>query len=165
MPAASPLGGEAWDLLGQPIGLRADNVGRVFKSGDVAVTALDGVSFEVAPGEFVAITGPSGCGKSTLLALLGGLDRPTTGRIYAAGQALDQISQSQLDDYRLQRVGTIFQTFNLVPSLSAEDNVALPMVLAGVPLEERKQRSRRLLELVGLGHRARLRPGRLSGGE
>jgi ABC-type lipoprotein export system ATPase subunit/ABC-type lipoprotein release transport system permease subunit len=165
VPAASPLGGEAWDLLGQPIGLRVDNVGRVFKSGDVAVTALDGVSFEVAPGEFVAITGPSGCGKSTLLALLGGLDRPTTGRIYAAGQALDQIGQSQLDDYRLQRVGTIFQTFNLVPSLSAEDNVALPMVLAGVPPEERRQRSRRLLELVGLGHRARLRPGRLSGGE
>jgi macrolide transport system ATP-binding/permease protein len=160
----SPLG-EAWDLLGQPIGLRVDNVGRVFKQGEVAVTALDGVSFEVAPGEFVAITGPSGCGKSTLLALLGGLDRPTTGRIYAAGSALDQIGQTQLDDYRLQRVGTIFQTFNLVPSLTAEDNVALPMLLAGVPAEERRQRARRLLELVGLGHRGRLRPGRLSGGE
>jgi macrolide transport system ATP-binding/permease protein len=142
-----------------------DDVSRVFKSGDVAVSALENVSFEVAPGEFVAITGPSGGGKSTLMALLGGLDRPTTGRVYAAGAALDQISRTQMDDYRLQRVGIVFQTFNLVPSLTAEDNVALPMVLAGVAPEERRQRARRLLELVGMGHRGRLRPGRLSGGE
>src|SRR5205807_3909856 len=117
------------DLLGQPVGLRTDNARRVFRSGDVEVVALDGVSIEVAPGEFVAITGPSGGGKSTLLALLGGLDRPSTGRVYAAGAALDQISRTQMDDYRLQRTGIVFQTFNLVPSLSAEDNVALPMVL------------------------------------
>jgi macrolide transport system ATP-binding/permease protein len=142
-----------------------DDVSRTFKSGDVTVSALENVSFEVAPGEFVAITGPSGGGKSTLLALLGGLDRPSTGRVYAAGAALDQVSGAQLDDYRLQRVGIIFQTFNLIPSLTAEDNVALPMVLAGVPLEERRQRARRLLELVGMGHRGKLRPGRLSGGE
>ena len=156
---------ESWDLLGQPLGLRVDDISREFKSGDVSVSALEDVSFEVAPGEFVAITGPSGCGKSTLLALLAGLDRPSKGRVYAAGAALDQVGRSQLDDYRLQRVGVIFQTFNLVPSLSAEDNVALPMVLAGVPLAERRRRARRLLELVGLGHRSKLRPGRLSGGE
>ena len=163
--SAASIRGEAWDLLGQPLGLRVDDVSRVFKSGDVQVAALEHVSFEVAPGEFVAITGPSGGGKSTLLALLGGLDRPSTGRVYAAGAALDQVSRTQLDDYRLQRVGIIFQTFNLVASLTAEDNVALPMLLAGVPLEERRQRARRLLELVGLGHRARVRGGRLSGGE
>jgi macrolide transport system ATP-binding/permease protein len=131
----------------------------------VQVAALEHVSFEVAPGEFVAITGPSGGGKSTLLALLGGLDRPSTGRVYAAGAALDQVSRTALDDYRLQRVGIIFQTFNLVASLTAEDNVALPMLLAGVPLDERRQRAKRLLELVGMGHRARVRGGRLSGGE
>jgi macrolide transport system ATP-binding/permease protein len=163
-PAAS-IRGETWDLLGQPLGLRIDDVSRVFKSGDVTVAALENVSFEVAPGEFVAITGPSGGGKSTLLALLGGLDRPSTGRVYAAGAALDQVSRTQLDDYRLQRVGIIFQTFNLVASLTAEDNVALPMLLAGVPLEERRTRARRLLELVGMGHRCRVRGGRLSGGE
>jgi macrolide transport system ATP-binding/permease protein len=163
--SAASIRGETWDLLGQPLGLRVDDVSRVYKSGDVQVSALEDVSFEVAPGEFVAITGPSGGGKSTLLALLGGLDRPSTGRVYAAGAALDQVSRLQLDDYRLQRVGIIFQTFNLVPSLTAEDNVALPMLLAGVPAEERRQRARRLLELVGLGHRGRLRPGRLSGGE
>jgi macrolide transport system ATP-binding/permease protein len=163
-PAAS-IRGETWDLLGQPLGLRVDDVSRTFKSGDVTVAAVENVSFEVAPGEFVAITGPSGGGKSTLLALLGGLDRPSKGRVYAAGAALDQVSRVALDDYRLQRVGIIFQTFNLVPSLTAEDNVALPMLLAGVPLEERRQRARRLLELVGMGHRQRVRGGRLSGGE
>jgi ABC-type lipoprotein export system ATPase subunit/ABC-type lipoprotein release transport system permease subunit len=162
---AVSIRGETWDLLGQPVGLRIDDVSRVFKSGDVSVSALQNVSFEVAPGEFVAITGPSGCGKSTLLALLGGLDRPSTGRVYAAGAALDQVSRTQQDDYRLQRVGIIFQTFNLIASLTAEDNVALPMLLAGVPLAERRQRARRLLELVGLGHRGRVRGGRLSGGE
>ena len=165
-PARQPgIRGEGWDLLGQPLGLRIDDVSREYKSGDVSIAALENVSFEVAPGEFVAITGPSGCGKSTLLALLGGLDRPSKGRVYAAGAALDQVSRTQLDDYRLQRIGVIFQTFNLVPSLTAEDNVSLPMVLAGVPLVERRRRARRLLELVGLGHRAKLRPGRLSGGE
>jgi macrolide transport system ATP-binding/permease protein len=153
------------DLLGQPVGLRTDNARRVFHSGDVEVVALDGVSIEIAPGEFVAITGPSGGGKSTLLALLGGLDRPSSGTVYAAGAPLDQLSQGALDDYRLQRVGTIFQTFNLVPSLSALDNVALPLALAGVPVRERRRRARLLLELVGLGHRAGFRPPRLAGGE
>jgi ABC-type lipoprotein export system ATPase subunit/ABC-type antimicrobial peptide transport system permease subunit len=153
------------DLLGQPVGLRTDNARRVFRTGDVEVVALDGVSIEIAPGEFVAITGPSGGGKSTLLGLLGGLDRPSSGQVYAAGAPLDQLSQGALDDYRLQRVGTVFQTFNLVPSLSALDNVALPMALSGVAVEERRARARLLLELVGLGHRAGFRPTRLAGGE
>ncbi len=153
------------DLLGQSIGLRVDAVTRVFQAGEVAVRALDGVSCEIAPGEFVAITGPSGCGKSTLLGLLGGLDRPSSGHVFAAGTALDQLSPGELDDYRLLRVGTVFQAPNLLPALSARDNVAMPMTLAGVAREERTDRAGRLLELVGLGHRGRLRPSRLSGGE
>jgi macrolide transport system ATP-binding/permease protein len=162
---AAPPPPDMLDLLGQPVGLRTDGARRVYRDGDVEVVALDGVSLEIAPGEFVAITGPSGGGKSTLLHLLGGLDRPTDGHVYAAGAPLDQLSQAALDDYRLQRVGTIFQTFNLVPSLSALDNVALPLALAGVPLAERRARARLLLELVGLGHRANFRPSRLAGGE
>jgi len=164
MPETRPGNGFR-DLLGQALGLRLDAVGRVFRMGEVRVPALEHVSFEIAPGEFVAITGPSGCGKSTLLGLLGGLDRPTSGHVFAAGAALGQLSETLLADYRLQRVGTIFQTFNLVPTLSALDNVALPLALAGQPEAERRDRARRLLELVGMAERANFRPNRLSGGE
>jgi ABC-type glutathione transport system ATPase component len=114
------------ELLGQPVGLRLDAVTRSFRMGDVKVEAVKDVSLEIAPGEFVAVVGPSGCGKSTLLGLLGGLDRPTSGHVYAAGGALDQLPEPALADYRLQRVGAIFQTFNLLPSMTAEDNVAMP---------------------------------------
>ena len=153
------------DLLGQAVGLRLASVSREFDTADMKVTALREVSLEVGPGEFVAVIGPSGCGKTTLLSMLGGLDRPTTGTVYAAGLALDQLSEADLADYRLQRVSTIFQTFNLVPSMSVEENVSLPLVLAGMEPEERKARARHLLELVGLKHRAWERAGRLSGGE
>src|SRR5439155_15499801 len=114
--------------------------------------------------EYVAIVGPSGCGKSTMLSLMGGLDRPTSGHVYAAGLALGELPDHDLSDYRLQRVSTIFQTFNLIPSMTVEDNVALPLTLAGVELEERRPRARHLPELVGLESRARSRAGRLSGG-
>src|SRR5439155_1674482 len=139
------------DLLGQAIGLRLDAVTREFDTGDMKVAALRDVSLEIGPGEFVAVIGPSGCGKTTLLSMMGGLDRPTSGQVYAAGMALDQLSDGALADYRLQRVSTIFQTFNLVPAMSAEENVALPLVLAGATPAERKERARRLLELVDLG--------------
>ena len=153
------------DLLGQAIGLRLDGVSREFDTGDMKVAALRDVSLEIGPGEFVAVIGPSGCGKTTLLSMMGGLDQPTTGQVYASGVALDQLSDVALADYRLQRVSTIFQTFNLLPGMSAEENVILPMTLAGVEPEERRSRARRLLALVGLEGRSRMRASRLSGGE
>jgi ABC-type glutathione transport system ATPase component len=148
------------DLLGQAVGLRLDSVSREFGGRDEGhVTALRDVSLEIGPGEFVAIVGPSGCGKTTLLSLMGGLDRPTTGTVYGAGLPLGELPERQLADYRLQRVSTVFQTFNLIPSMTVQDNVALPMTLAGVELAERLKRARHLLELVGLETRARTRAG------
>jgi ABC-type lipoprotein export system ATPase subunit/ABC-type lipoprotein release transport system permease subunit len=157
---------EFTDLLGQAVGLRIDSVSREFGHGDeMHVTALKDVSLQIGPCEFVSIVGPSGCGKTTLLSLMGGLDKPTSGHVYAAGLPVDQLSDADLANYRLQRVSTIFQTFNLIPSMSAEENVALPLTLAGIEVEERSIRARHLLDLVGLGNRARTRVNRLSGGE
>src|SRR5579859_993212 len=153
------------DLLGEPVGLQLKGVERIHKMGEVQVPALRGVSFDVAPGEFIAVTGPSGCGKSTLLSLIGGLDRPSKGTIVASGQPLHSLKDRVLADYRLQRVGTIFQQFNLVQTMTSKDNVSLPMALAGAGRRERNSRASRLLELVGLGDRANFRPNRLSGGE
>ena len=153
------------DLLGEPVGLQLKGVERIHKMGEVQVPALRGISFDVAPGEFIAVTGPSGCGKSTLLSLIGGLDRPTKGTIVASGQPLHSLKDRALADYRLQRVGTIFQQFNLVQTMTAQDNVSLPMALAGATRGERNSRASRLLELVGLADRVRFRPNRLSGGE
>ena len=161
-----PQADEFRDLLGQAVGLRLDAVSREFGGGDeMHVAALRNVTLDVGPCEFVAIVGPSGCGKSTLLSLMGGLDRPTSGHVYGAGLPLGELHDRDLSDYRLQRVSTIFQTFNLIPSMTAEDNVALPLTLAGVELDERRKRARHLLALVGLEDRASTRAGRLSGGE
>ncbi len=164
-PATSPQVPLTSDLLGEPVGLELNNVVRVHRMGEVAVTALRGISLRIAPGEFVAVMGPSGCGKSTLLSLIGGLDRPTQGTIVAGGRKLHEMRDRQLADYRLQHVGTIFQSFNLIPTMSALDNVALPMTLGGIPPAQRRDRSRRLLEKVGLKDRINFRPTRLSGGE
>src|SRR5712692_9627770 len=164
-PAPTPEEAEPDELIGEPIGIQLGNVVRVHRMGEVAVTALRGVSLTIAPGEFVAIMGPSGCGKSTLLSLIGGLDRPTEGTIVAGGRKLNEMRDRQLADYRLQHVGTIFQSFNLIPTLTAIDNVALPMTLGGLTTAQRRERSRRLLEKVRLKDRINFRPTRLSGGE
>ena len=166
-PASAPAPVDEFrDLLGQAVGLRLDAVSREFGGRDeMHVTALQNVTLDVGPCEFVAIVGPSGCGKSTLLSLMGGLDRPTSGHVYGAGLPLGELADRDLSDYRLQRVSTIFQTFNLIPSMTAEENVALPMTLAGVEPEQRLTRARHLLALVGLEHRGKTRAGRLSGGE
>ena len=165
-PAPSEPPDEFKDLLGQAVGLRLDGVSREFGGKDeMHVTALRDVTLEIGPCEFVAVMGPSGCGKSTLLSLMGGLDHPTSGHVYGAGLPLGELPERDLADYRLQRVSTVFQTFNLIPSMSLEDNVALPLTIAGIPVEERRRRARHLLALVGLEARARTRVSRLSGGE
>ncbi len=162
---AGDIEAQGSELIGAPAGVRLEHVDRLHRMGAVAVPALRDVSLTIAPGEFVAVVGPSGSGKSTLLSLLGGLDRPTHGRIHLEGVDLGRLPDRALADFRLQRVGTIFQTFNLVSTLSARDNVALPMALAGVHRAERRARAERLLDVVGLRDRAGFPPSRLSGGE
>jgi ABC-type lipoprotein export system ATPase subunit len=129
------------------------------------VHALRGVTLDVERGTFLSIAGPSGCGKSTLLHLLGGVDRPTDGTVLLLGRATTGLSDSALARIRLFHVGFVFQRFFLLPMLTAAENVALPMMEAGVAAGERRRRTEALLERVGLGRRAAHRPGQLSGGE
>jgi putative ABC transport system ATP-binding protein len=129
------------------------------------VSALAGVSFDIAGGEFLAVAGPSGSGKSTLLNLIGCLDRPTSGTIAIAGQATARLRPAQLAALRRQRIGFVFQSFNLIPVFTAAENVEYPLLLQGVPAFERRMRVREALASVGLSERARQRPDLLSGGE
>jgi putative ABC transport system ATP-binding protein len=129
------------------------------------VHALRESSWDVPTGEAVAIMGPSGCGKTTLLNLLGGVDRPTTGKIFIGGKELTDMSERDLEKHRLLKVGFVFQFFNLIPSITAFENLELPMVMAGVRDAECRERARRLLGLVGLEGKGQKRPEELSGGE
>jgi len=138
---------------------------KVYRAGKSEVIALRGLDMNVSDGELVAVRGPSGCGKTTLLNLLGGIDRPTAGRIEVDGSNLVDMSDADLVGYRLKRVGFIFQFFNLVPTLTAEENVELPMRLASESASARKKRTAELLDLVGMTKRAVHRPDELSGGE
>lgn len=148
----------------QPL-IRAKDLARHYAIGQENVRALNGVSLEVAQGEFVALVGPSGSGKSTLLNLLGGLDRPTSGEIHVANLELGKASDRELVQYRRKRIGFIFQSFNLLVTRSAVENVETPLMLADVKPKERRQRALELLNSVGLGQRANHRPNQLSGGE
>jgi len=138
---------------------------KVYKMGKVEVIALRGLDATFAGGKITWIRGPSGCGKSTLLNLVGGLDRPTAGSIEVDGKNIPQLSDGDLVSYRRDKVGFVFQFFNLVPVLTAQENVELPMLLVGRPAKERDARTKELLEAVGLSKRAGQRPDELSGGE
>ncbi len=138
---------------------------RRYHVGKVVVAALSEVELTVPRGEFTALVGPSGSGKSTLLNLIGGLDHPSAGEIHVDGLSLGAASEQQLVRYRRERVGFIFQSFNLLPTLSASENVEAPMMLAEVPPAERGKRATALLDSVGLAARRLHRPNELSGGE
>ncbi len=147
-------------MAGEPL-VVCENLQRSYGS----YAALKGVSFSVARGEFAAVMGPSGCGKSTLLALLGLLDRPSGGRYLLDGVDARFMPDAELTRLRRERIGFVFQAYNLLPRLSALENVALPMAYAGLPLDERRERARGLLARVGLEEKAGRTPLELSGGE
>ncbi|MEM1928669.1 MAG: ABC transporter ATP-binding protein, partial [Thermofilaceae archaeon] len=145
--------------------VETEDLAKYYKMGPYIVKALDGVNLKIRRGEYVSIMGPSGAGKTTLFNMIGGLDRPTRGRVY-----IDEVDISKLDAYELawlraRKIGYIFQTFNLIPVLTAMENVMLPMIFAGVRREERIRKARELLERVGLGDRLYHRPTELSGGQ
>ncbi|MBN1248982.1 MAG: ABC transporter ATP-binding protein [Anaerolineae bacterium] len=133
--------------------------------GDQVVHAVDGITASVEAGEFLAVTGPSGSGKSTLLYLVGGLDRATSGEIWVDGREIIGLDENALAEYRRREVGFVFQSFFLIPTMTALQNVVFPMVFAQVPVAEREPRALALLERVGLGDRVRHRPTELSGGQ
>ena len=138
---------------------------KTYGSGPTMVTALAAATFSIPAGQRLAILGKSGSGKSTVLNLLGGLDRPTSGSLNVADVDLATMTRTQLADYRLAKIGFIFQSFHLLPSRNVIQNVELPLMLAGVSPSERKKRARDALEAVGMGHRLTHRPSELSGGE
>lgn len=138
---------------------------RDYRFGVETVHALRGVTFDVEEGDYVAIVGPSGCGKSTLLNLLGAIDQPTSGTVTIRGELVGRMRDRDATSFRLRNIGFVFQRFYLMPTLSARENVELPMAEAGLKSAERAARARELLTYVGLGHRERHRPSELSGGE
>ena len=141
------------------------DVTKIYRQGTHEVTALDRVNLEIQQGEFLAITGPSGCGKSTLLNLLGGLDVPTSGRVIIEGVDLADMDDVRLTQFRRERVGIIFQFFNLIPILDVQENVALPFLIRGMPTKEANERATELLKMVGLLDRQNHHAQDISGGE
>ena len=145
--------------------LETQRVGKHYQMGEVTVNALESVDFGVEEGEFVAIMGPSGSGKSTLLHLLGGLDGPSDGEVTLAGKPLSRLNDREITLIRRRNVGFIFQFFNLLPTLTAEENIALPLVIDGQNTKQHQEEIDRLLELVGLSERRHHKPDQLSGGQ
>ncbi|MCW8194120.1 ABC transporter ATP-binding protein [Proteobacteria bacterium 005FR1] len=142
-----------------------ENLCRTFHQGDAVIKALDHLSVSISQGEFITLSGPSGSGKTTLLNAIGGLDRPDSGSITVADQRIDQMSKAQLSDMRLNNIGFVFQAYNLIPVLSARENVEFVMQVQGVPAAERRQNAMEILEEVGLSGMEDRRPGQLSGGQ
>jgi len=138
---------------------------KVYTRGRETVEALRGVSLDIAPGEFVSVMGPSGCGKSTLLHVIGGIDRPSSGTVRVNGADLGLANEAELTRFRRDHVGFVFQFYNLLPTLSALENVELPLVALNYPRQARRKMARAALDLVGLAERAAHRPAELSGGQ
>lgn len=142
-----------------------ENVGKTYRSGDIEVNALQGVSFKLHEGDFAAIVGPSGSGKSTLMNILGTIDKPTSGEIYIDGVPTSKMDGNRLAEFRNRKLGFVFQAFNLINGLDATTNVMLPLIAGSVHRDDRAAKAEMLLEKLGLGARLRLTPMQLSGGE
>jgi putative ABC transport system ATP-binding protein len=145
--------------------IRMEEIRKVYDTGKVRVEALKGIDLVVTRGEFVAVVGPSGSGKSTLMNLIGCLDTPTDGRYFLAGERVAGLSRDQLADVRNRRVGFVFQSFNLLPQISALENVEMPLLFGGVPSKKRRERAAEMFSKVGLADRMDHKPTELSGGE
>lgn len=148
-----------------PFAVQAENVCKQYRMGETLIRAVDGISLEIGKGDFVALLGASGSGKSSLLNLIAGLDRPTDGSIRVEGRNISELSRNELAQYRLRTVGMVFQSFNLIPSMSVIENVELPMRFAEVERGQRERLAGEALQRVGLSGRSRHRPAELSGGE
>ena len=147
------------------VDVKVSELTKSYNTAAEQVRALKGVEWQIGPGDAVALMGPSGCGKTTLLNILGGVDHPTGGEIVVGEQKLTSLSERELEKYRLHKVGFVFQFFNLIPTLTAVENLELPMLIAGLGTEARKKRTNGLLEMVGLAAKGHKRPEELSGGE
>ena len=145
--------------------IETHNLERTYQDGNQVIRAVDGIDLQIQEGEFTAIVGPSGSGKTTLLNLIGGLDKPTSGEVIIAGTPIHELSDNAMIDFRLKHIGFVFQAYNLIPVLTAAENVEFIMLLQKKSKAERRQRSHQLLEAVGLGDRLSKRPGELSGGQ
>ncbi|MFT5886987.1 MAG: putative ABC transport system ATP-binding protein [Arcticibacterium sp.] len=145
--------------------IEVQNLHRIFEDGDQQIHAVDGVDLVINKGEFTAIVGPSGSGKTTLLNMIGGLDSPSSGKIFVAEEEMSKLSTNQLIDFRLNNIGFVFQSYNLIPVLTAEENVEFTMLLQKRSKEERRQRTKDLMQKIGLSDRMKNRPGELSGGQ
>lgn len=148
-----------------PTIIEVSNVRKVYKNDSVETIALEGISFKVQKGEFVAIMGPSGSGKSTLMHILGLLDKPTSGKYFLEEEDVSLLNEDRLAELRNRKIGFVFQAYNLLPRISALKNVALPMIYGGLEEEERLIKAKRLLEMVGMGDRLLYTPSQLSGGQ
>ena len=145
--------------------IKVENLSKSFRTEEVETIALNGVSFEVKDGEFVAIMGPSGCGKSTLLNILGLLDNPTGGKYWLDGNEVSALKEKDRTDVRKGQIGFVFQSFNLIDELNVEENIELPLTYLNVPAKERKQRVQDIMKRMSISHRAKHFPHQLSGGQ
>lgn len=145
--------------------IQLDSINKIYRTDEIETIALENVNLSVESGEFVSIMGPSGCGKSTLLSIMGILDTPTSGTVTIDGTNTDKMSDSALASFRNKKLGFVFQSFHLIPSLNVMDNVELPLIYRSMSASSREKRVREVLERVGLGHRMHHKPSQLSGGQ